>query len=39
MEIQREATEKAHQELARKSQTLEDKLQRAEQNCKELVDH
>jgi hypothetical protein len=37
MEIEREAMDKAHDELARRSQSLENSLQGAEQACKELV--
>jgi septal ring factor EnvC (AmiA/AmiB activator) len=39
MQIEREAVGKAHDELARRSQSLENDLQRAEQACKELVAH
>jgi hypothetical protein len=39
MEIEREAIDKAHDELARRFQNLKNNLQRAEQVCKELAAH
>ena len=39
MEIEREAVDKTYNELARRSQSLENNLQRAEQACKELITH
>src|SRR5271155_2500690 len=37
MEIERAAMDKAHEEFARKSQTLEGSLRRAEQDCGKLL--
>ena len=39
MQIEREAMDKAHDELARRSQSLENNLQQVERACKELVAH
>jgi DNA repair exonuclease SbcCD ATPase subunit len=39
MEAEREAMDKARQELARRSQTLESDLERAEQDYRDLVAH